>query len=492
MALWSLVYRLLVLCLLWLAVKVLYRLFFHPLRNIPGPLLARASVQWLIFHDLAGTRATSLHDAHEKYGPIIRIAPDELSFSDPAVIKEIYSQGTALLKSPFYSGLNEGLPNLFDGIDRAAHKERRKLLGHAFARSSILDAEPLVTEQIEKFLTWVRRKEGTPMNVYAWFRMLSLDIVSSLLMGQSVGALDSDTEHPYLSNLDNHLIISGVRWQLPYLLPLTSWIPVPRWQYFLTSQRRLYEYGKRTFDVYIAKYGRNGQRNDLLKRVLVGDKTVKPLTDEEICAEIGSQMIGGTDTTSTTLTYTAWELAKQPKLQEEMRRELRTARSHAESDVLRYADLEALPFLDAVIMEGLRRHPAAPSSLPRVVPKGGVSLAGIWVPEGTTVSMMNFSTHHNRDAFPQPFAFDPTRWLKTNGGTPEMKEAYMPFSKGSRMCIGIHLAVMELKMILATIVSSWDLRVGKRTTDGTMAMTDHFVLMPMGGFCELYLNKVKA
>ena len=322
---------------------------------------------------------------HEKYGNIIRIAPEELSFSDPAVIKEIYSQGTALLKSPFYNGLHEeGLPNLFDGIDRDAHKERRKLLGHAFARSSILESEPLVAEQIEKFLGWIKRKEGTPMNVYAWFRMLSLDIISSLFMGQPVGALDSDTEHPYLANLDNHVLISGVRWQLPYLLPVTSWIPIPSWQFFLTSQRRLYEYGKHTFESYVEKYGRSGRRNDLLKRILAGDKTVKPLTDEQICAEVGSQMIGGTDTTSTTLTHTAWELAKHPSIQAEMRAELQNAQRHAQTEVLRYSDLEGLPLLDAVVMEGLRLHPATPSSLPRVVPKGGVRLAGIWVPEGVS------------------------------------------------------------------------------------------------------------
>ena len=105
--------------------------------------------------------------------------------------------------------------------------------------------------------------------------------------------------------------------------------------------------------------------------------------------------------------------------------------------------------------------------------------------------MMNFSTHHNRDAFPDPFAFDPNRWLNTNGGTPEMKEAYMPFSKGSRMCIGIHLAMMELKMILATLVAGWELSVGERTTEDTMSVTDHFVLMPKGGFCDLYLKEIK-
>ena len=318
---------------------------------------------------------------HEKYGNIIRIAPNELSFSDVATIKQIYAQGTPFMKSPFYSGLNDGRPNLFDGIDRAAHKERRKLLGNAFAKSTIIDAEPLVVEQIQKFLAWVGKKEGTAMNVYAWFRMLSLDIVSSLLMGQAVGALDSDTEHEYLSNLDNHLIISGIRWQLPWLLPLTSWIPIKKWRFFLTSQDRLYEYGKRSFDAYVSNYGRDGRRNDLLKRVMQGDKTVKPMTDGEICAEVGSQMIGGTDTTSVTLTYTSWELAKQPKLQEKIRQELRDAGLFMEGTVLRYSDLENLPFLDAVVREGLRLHPAAPASLPRIVPKGGAELSGIWIPE---------------------------------------------------------------------------------------------------------------
>lgn len=104
--------------------------------------------------------------------------------------------------------------------------------------------------------------------------------------------------------------------------------------------------------------------------------------------------------------------------------------------------------------------------------------------------MMNYSTHHNKDIFLDPFRFDPTRWLETDGGTPEMNEAYMPFSKGSRMCIGINLAIMELKMILATIIHGWELSIGERTTEDTMSMTDHFVLMPKGGFCDLYLKKI--
>jgi cytochrome P450 len=175
-----------------------------------------------------------------------------------------------------------------------------------------------------------------------------------------------------------------VRWQMRWLLPLTSWIPLKSWQFFLTSQSRLYAYGKRAFENYVDTYGRNSSRNDLLKRVLAGDKTEKPLTDEEICAEVGSQMIGGTDTTSITLTYTAWELAKQPALQEMVRQELREGGVRVDADVPRYVDVEKLKLLDAVVMEGLRLHPAAPASLPRVSPKGGAMIADIWVPEGVS------------------------------------------------------------------------------------------------------------
>lgn len=87
------------------------------------------------------------------------------------------------------------------------------------------------------------------------------------------------------------------------------------------------------------------------------------MTDEEICAKVGSQMIGGTDTTSITLSYTAWELAKQPVWQEKMRQELRESGVRANSGVLRYADLEKSKLLDAVVTEGLGLHPATPGSL---------------------------------------------------------------------------------------------------------------------------------
>lgn len=71
-----------------------------------------------------------------------------------------------------------------------------------------------------------------------------------------------------------------------------------------------------------------------------------------------------------------------------------------------------------------------------------------------------------------------------------MREAYIPFSRGPRMCPGMYLATMELKLIIASVIGMFQVELGERTTDEVMDMEDHFVLMPKGGFCDLIFRKV--
>ena len=100
--------------------KTAYSYFWHPFRHVPGPFIAKLTPKWLSYRDIAGTRTASLHELHQVYGPVVRVAPGELSFADPLAIKEIYGQGTPYMKSPFYDGMHLGTPNLFDGRDRAS------------------------------------------------------------------------------------------------------------------------------------------------------------------------------------------------------------------------------------------------------------------------------------------------------------------------------------------------------------------------------------
>ena len=147
-----------------------------------------------------------------KYGRIVRVGPNELSFSDPVLIKEIYGQGTPYMKTAFYVGFdNNRGASLFSTLNQTEHRDKRKLLSNAFAKISILASEPLVASQISKFLGWVDTKGCSAMDVFMWFRLLALDITSSLFMGEEFGALNQETPHPYLENLDSYFMIAGLR-----------------------------------------------------------------------------------------------------------------------------------------------------------------------------------------------------------------------------------------------------------------------------------------
>ncbi|ODQ54352.1 pisatin demethylase [Saitoella complicata NRRL Y-17804] len=475
----------------WLA-KAIYNAYFHPLRNVPGPLICKITSARMTFAELCGCRTLTIHHLHERYGDIIRIGPDELAFSNPFAIKEIYGQGSPYMKSAMYDHFSTHSPNLFDMRDRELHKERRKLLSHAFAQVNIDNAEPLIAEQIRKFMGWVQQyaAEGKSMNVAVWFRMYALDIVGSLFLGQDFKALDSDTPLSYLDDLDGHFMLAALKWNMPWVLPLTSWLPIPAWQRFLRSSQRLYEYGDWAFKQYMDRYGRESKRRDLLTKVIKGETDSQKLPDRVITSEVGSMTIGGTDTTSITLTYTVWELAKHPEWQDKIREELRTHNVQFIDGVPAYKDVAPLEALNGCIMEGLRLHSAAPASLPRVAPDGGGVISDIFVPAGTTVSMQAYTLHNNPTIYPSPTSFLPTRWA--NGGTKAMQESYMPWSKGSRACMGIHLATMEMKLIIAALLRGWRVESGEGTTEESMSMVDHFVLMPKSGRCDLVFRKLEG
>jgi cytochrome P450 len=204
------------------------------------------------------------------------------------------------------------------------------------------------------------------------------------------------------------------------------------------------------------------------------------MTDAETHAEISNLVFAGTDTTSTTLTYLFWELARNQNWQDRLREELRS-----KSAAATYQSLKDLPILDALVNEGLRLHPAAPASLQRIVPASGGQLCGYFVPAKTIVSMQCYTTQRDPKVFPDPDIFAPDRWLTKTGATEEMKAMFMPFSKGTRACLGIHLALMELKLTTAALVRDHVVTIAPSMKVSDMDVKDHFLVLPAGGKCDL-------
>lgn len=146
-------------------------------------------------------------------------------------------------------------------------------------------------------------------------------------------------------------------------------------------------------------------------------------------AECLDHMAAGIDTTGDGLCFLMWELSQPRSLvfQQRLQQEL----LHNPN-----APLDQLPFLDAIVSEGLRSFPPIPMSLPRYVPSGGKMIEGYAIPEGTIASCQAYSVHRmNHDVFPEPDRFNPDRWMAGEGDA-ERRRLLFAFSNGGRGCVG--------------------------------------------------------
>ncbi|KZZ99285.1 Cytochrome P450 [Moelleriella libera RCEF 2490] len=174
-----------------------------------------------------------------------------------------------------------------------------------------------------------------------------------------------------------------------------------------------------------------------------------------------------------------WELS-QPRsvdIQRQLTRELQQGPD---------LSLDQLPFLDAVLCEGLRLYPPIPMSLPRFVPSGGRTIDGYHLPEKTIVSCQAHSVHRmNTAVFPDPQKFQPDRWLRAEGDT-ERRRLLFAFSNGGRGCVGKHLAVAEMKTLLRDVYSSYSTTPDPSMSAAQMASSDQLIsTRPLGQKCLL-------
>lgn len=209
----------------------------------------------------------------------------------------------------------------------------------------------------------------------------------------------------------------------------------------------------------------------------------------------------GHETTAGSLSFTLLELARRPDIQQRLREEIRQVGRD-----LSYDDIQRLQFLDAVVKEGLRLHPASPQtervalrddvvplSKPIVTPSGE-TLSSVRVRAGQ-VFHIPFTTMHVNPAVwgPSAAAFDPARWL-TPGGVPSPAElphgwsGLVTFCDGPRNCIGYRLAVFEFKVILATLVRSLEFHETTAVVHGKISPTLQPVVDGKGGLLPLHVT----
>lgn len=177
-------------------IATLIRSFLHPLHHIPGPLLSCLSTAPLFYYSLMGERASWIIRQHEKYGPVIRIAPNKVAVSAASGVKAIYNNKSP--KSHSYDAFRfQDVKMCIALLDVKQAHSRRKALLPAFSRQNLLEMEPVIRHHLEQFLGWLEKfdKTNTPVDTFQWFRYLTFDVVTDIAFGQQIGMLSSNDTH---------------------------------------------------------------------------------------------------------------------------------------------------------------------------------------------------------------------------------------------------------------------------------------------------------
>ena len=436
---------------------------FYRLSRIPGPKLFALTRWRLAYEDWKGTRTRTIHQLHKTYGPVVRIGPNELSFNSLTALKTIYGAGSGFERTSFYRMFDVyGHRNLFTFASPKAHGDRKKLLNHAYSRSSILKlSAPAIEEKAWEYIQLLESDMTTASEIFSSFHYYSLDNITHFLYGPKFGATAALTGSiPDRALLDD--VLDPSRRKL-------AWFAVhfPNYTKWLMSRTGLAEYlveglgllpqKKPTVYTGIRRHALNAwksfsrapscEKSTSMSPTIIGrlwenhaSQKENGLVDMEIASEAADHLLAGVDTTSDTLMFLIWALSmpKHVSYQERLIEEV-SAMSPSMLDSRGIPTVEAsgkLPYLDAVIKETLRLYAPLPASEPRCLPVDTI-IDGLKVPANTVVSMSPYSLHRNPDVFRDPLVFNPERWLGDSRDVVEMKKWFWAFSSGGRMCIGI-------------------------------------------------------
>ncbi|TKA75502.1 hypothetical protein B0A55_04652 [Friedmanniomyces simplex] len=344
--------------------------------------------------------------------------------------------------------------SIFSLLDKTADAHQRSLLSHAFSQQNINECMPLIMQKVDLLLELFDKDVDRTTDVLLRFRLFALDFVGELFLGSSFGGLEAGTAPQFLHDTDDFFLLGGLEWHFPALVAVLRRLPLSGLQSFLACRERVTQN-------YIKRYGRESKRGDLLTKILCPQRETDLMTDRETYMEVGNLVFAGTDTTSITLTYLFWALARFPDWQDRIRVELDQKLGDAARGPYDHQSIRSLPTLEAVINDGLRLDPTAPGSLPRITPPDGWQYKGYKIPAKTVISKQCYSTHRDATAFEDADAFLPERW----------------FGKG--------LAVLELKLVLVALLSRYAVRLPPQTSEESMEMRDHFIVLPRSGKCEL-------
>lgn len=355
-------------------------------------------------------------------------------------------------------------PNMFSTVDRRLHKDRRRMLVGLYKKTTVQSSpevhEIAQTILIDRLLPDLESAstDQIPFDSLELSMAISMDFITAYLFGISNSTnflQDVKTRQRWLAV---HRSTKGHDfWPLEFP-GLTSYLSkfgidlVPTKVISASEEVKSLSLHMMEKVESSPQDSAKGVSYDQLFRQLTPSHRDEAELRLNIASEHMDNIMAGTETTAWSMTYILHGLSQNLDLQSSLRSELLSLTppftynpsSSAPSELPSFRSLEALPLLDAIVLESLRLHPAVPGPQPRITPSSPISLEGYDnIPSGIRVSAQAYTLHRNARVFPEPEVWRPERWLHADADEKtEMMRWFWAFSSGSRMCIGSSFALL--------------------------------------------------
>ncbi|KAI0177254.1 cytochrome P450 CYP570A1 [Pestalotiopsis sp. NC0098] len=467
MGLWDLV-------VLSAALGVVYRIVvtyneWQQLRHIPGPFFARFTRFWLVSHILKGYYIDLLVELHEKYGPVVVLAPDFVSLSDPAEIKSIGGVRSPWGRSMNYQAFRFSPGPAGDSVlsmrDDRAHARMRAKLMPGYAGRTVEGVELMVDKHVAQLVDIVGARYVTtpgadfrPADLSVLAQYLTIDVITSFAFQESFACMERDADfHGYLASVGK---------SVPYLLSF-SIFPVFAYLMGFSALNRIFPDGgffPKVFEMARRQVGkRYGRQEHELKEGndVLGTWVAAGLGAKELENEVIGQLVAGGETTSTGIRSALLYLMTSPgtyrTLQDEVDAALRDGRVTACPPP--EAEVSRLPYLQAVVKESLRLFTPA-GFFPKSSPNDE-TLCGLKIPAGVAVEPAYKPALQNKEIYGNDAAFfRPERWLEAEPAKLKLMDETNRFVFGgpSRWeCLGKGLAFMQMHKVIFELMRHFDL-----------------------------------
>ena len=296
---------------------LIYRVFFHPLKDYPGPFMAKIT-QWHHVFSIINKNDNymRLHKLHQQYGEYVRVGPNLLSIADPDIVEITHETKSRFKKSTWYD-VGQPLTTLHQMRDQQLHDKRRKgWWEKAFVMKSVRQYEPTVVNYADLLVKQLKARAGQVVDSTEWINFFTFDVMGKLSFGRSFDNLEKGESHWFVHLIHENGAPVGAFGTVNWLLHLAVNIPAA-----LNPMVKMLDYSEKCVDERIAS---NPSEPDVMAHILeAGNFFDDPKTEKLLLTgDARLLIIAGSDTTATTLAFAMYYLSKYPSIMKKLRDEM--------------------------------------------------------------------------------------------------------------------------------------------------------------------------